>query len=140
MKTRSRSNLSGATMEHMIVCFLGEIGLKAIPRYRPGCLNLNGGELEMDVFLPLVPHYPDGLGIEVKWQQSRGSNYHKLPYSVCNIKECYPCPGLLVYSGPEFRTGAGKGMVDWCKTKTDDKLIQVFDTEEFYIWAMQMFA
>lgn len=134
MDKHNRANKFGDVMEHMISCFLKEVGINAERAYRPGCQNINGGTLEVDLFIPPRPNFEKGLGVEVKWQASNGSAYQKLPYAVSNIKDAYPFPGIIVYSGPKFRTGPGAGMVRWCEQKVDDQLLAVLDSENFYLW------
>ena len=58
--------------------------------------SIYGLPLNADFWVRGAPGFPAGLAIEVKWQQSTGSVDEKFPYLVYNIKECYPCPALVI--------------------------------------------
>jgi hypothetical protein len=75
--------------------------------------------------------FPDGLAIEVKWQQSTGSVDEKFPYLVLNIRERYPCPAIVIADGGGQRSGA----LQWLRSQVDGNLIGVYSVTEFLVWA-----
>jgi hypothetical protein len=87
--------------------------------------------LNADFWVRGAPHFPDGLAIEVKWQQSTGSVDEKFPYLVYNIKECYPCPALVIADGGGQRPGA----LHWLRDQVGANLMGVFSLAEFMAWA-----
>lgn len=93
--------------------------------------SIYGLPLNADFWVHGVPHYPLGLAIEVKWQQSTGSVDEKFPYLVHNIKECYPCPALVIADGGGQRPGA----LQWLRAQSGDNLLAVFSLAEFVAWA-----
>jgi hypothetical protein len=87
--------------------------------------------LNADFWVRGAPGFPGGLAIEVKWQQSTGSVDEKFPYLVYNIKECYPCPALVIADGGGQRPGA----LHWLRGQAGDNLLAVFSLAEFLAWA-----
>ena len=84
-----------------------------------------------DFFLAGAPHFPTGLAIEVKWQQSPGSVDEKFPYLVHCIQECYPCPTVIIADGGGQRPGA----MAWLRGQCQGKLLAVYTLAEFLGWA-----
>ena len=84
-----------------------------------------------DFWVRGAPDYPQGLAIEVKWQQSTGSVDEKFPYLVLNIQQCYPCPALVVADGGGQRPGA----LQWLRGQVSGNLLGVFSVSEFLAWA-----
>ena len=76
-----------------------------------------------------IPNYPKDLAIECKWQRTGGSTDEKIAYTVLNIRECYPIPGIIICSGGELDRAMA-----WAKTQCNDRLLHVFDTDEFVHW------
>lgn len=87
--------------------------------------------LMTDFWLDGVPSFPNGLALEVKWQQSTGSVDEKFPYLVLNIKTCYPCPAIIIADGGGQRPGA----LQWLRGQTDPSLLAVLSLSEFVAWA-----
>ncbi len=87
--------------------------------------------LNADFWVCGAPGLPAGLAIEVKWQQSTGSVDEKFPYLVHNIKECYPCPALVIADGGGQRPGA----LHWLRGQAGGNLLAVFSLAEFMAWA-----
>lgn len=87
--------------------------------------------LNADFWVCGAPGLPKGLAIEVKWQQSTGSVDEKFPYLVHNIKECYPCPALVIADGGGQRPGA----LHWMRGQAGGNLLAVFSLAEFMAWA-----
>src|SRR5262245_38843465 len=61
--------------------------------------NIYGYQSEFDFVLYHPTKHPDGLIIEVKWQQTRGTTDEKLPYLVTNIQYKYPYKTVLLLDG-----------------------------------------
>jgi hypothetical protein len=85
-----------------------------------------------DFWLDGAPSFPNGLAIEVKWQQSSGSVDEKFPYLVLNIKTRYPCPAIVIADGGGQRPGA----LNWLREQVDNQsLLAVASLAEFLAWA-----
>jgi hypothetical protein len=93
--------------------------------------SIYGLPLNADFWVRGAPSLPDGLAIEVKWQQSTGSVDEKFPYLVHNIQECYPCPALVIADGGGQRPGA----LQWLRDQAQGNLLAVFSLAEFMAWA-----
>src|SRR4051794_24644691 len=93
--------------------------------------SIYGLPLNADFWVRGAAHFPEGLAIEVKWQQSTGSVDEKFPYLVHNIKECYPCPALVIADGGGQRSGA----LHWMRDQVGANLMGVFSLAEFMAWA-----
>ncbi len=93
--------------------------------------SIYGLPLNADFWVRGAPLFPNGLAIEVKWQQSTGSVDEKFPYLVYNIKECYPCPALVIADGGGQRPGA----LQWLRDQVEGNLLAVFSLSEFLAWA-----
>jgi hypothetical protein len=93
--------------------------------------SIYGLPLSADFWVRDTRHFPEGLAIEVKWQQSTGSVDEKFPYLVHNIKECYPCPALVIADGGGQRPGA----LQWLRAQAGGNLLAVFSLAEFVAWA-----
>jgi hypothetical protein len=93
--------------------------------------SIYGLPLNADFWVCGAPGLPTGLAIEVKWQQSTGSVDEKFPYLVHNIKECYPCPALVIADGGGQRPGA----LHWLRGQAGGNLLAVFSLAEFMAWA-----
>ncbi len=128
----SRANKSGRTAESILQHTLELQGFSVQSQYKIGH-NIYGGMLRIDLFVRNTLSFPNGLAIESKWQDVNGSADEKLPYLVQNIRQCYPCPTIVVLQGGGIRQGA----IQWIKSQIDDKLIGVYSLEEFISWAMR---
>jgi hypothetical protein len=93
--------------------------------------SIYGQPLFADFWVRGAPGFAGGLAIEVKWQQSPGSVDEKFPYLALNIKECYPCPALVIADGGGQRAGA----LLWLRHQVDANLLAVFSLAEFLAWA-----
>jgi hypothetical protein len=124
---------SGQTAEATIYCILKERGYGVERQYLIG-QSLYGGELRADFYVTRIPQFPTGLFIESKWQHSSGSVDEKYPYLIANIKQCYPCPTIIVCAGG----GARPLAVEWLRKQADgNKLYAVFSLEEFLTWIIR---
>lgn len=124
---------SGQQAEAVIYCTLKELGYAVERQYLIG-QSVYGGELRADFHVTRIPQFPKGLIIESKWQHSGGSVDEKYPYLIANIKQCYPCPTIIVCAGG----GARPQAVEWLRNQADgDKLFAVFSFEEFLSWTIR---
>lgn len=128
----SRANRSGRTAEYILAFILKHQGFSVKKQHIAG-KNIYGGRLQIDLFVQGLKNFPDGLAVESKWQDVRGTADEKIPYLVANVQECYPCPTVIVVHGGGIRSGA----VKWAKSQINDKLIAVHSLEEFISWAMR---
>lgn len=94
-------------------------------------LSIYGLPLFADFWVRGAPGFPEGLALEVKWQQSTGSVDEKFPYLVLNIQQCYPCPAIVIADGGGQRPGA----LQWLRGQTTSNLIAVHSLAEFLAWA-----
>lgn len=94
-------------------------------------LSIYGLPLFTDFWVHGAPGFPDGLAIEVKWQQSPGSVDEKFPYLALNIQQCYPCPAIVIADGGGQRPGA----LHWLRGQVAGNLLAVFSLAEFLAWA-----
>lgn len=129
-KQGRRANKTGRRAEATIYCTFKESGYLVYRQHAIG-LGIYGHEIKVDLFIQGIPKYPKGLIIESKWQQSLGSVDEKFPFLISNIKQCYPCPAIIVHGGGKAKAGG----IDYLKSEVDgDKLIGVFTLEELLIW------
>lgn len=84
-----------------------------------------------DFWVRGAPNFPQGLAVEVKWQQSTGSVDEKFPYLALNIQQCYPCPAIVIADGGGQRPGA----LQWLRGQVSGNLLAVFSLSEFLAWA-----
>ena len=93
--------------------------------------SIYGLPLFTDFWVRGAAGLPDGLSIEVKWQQSTGSVDEKFPYLVLNILERYPCPAVIIADGGGQRPGA----LQWLRDQVGGNLLAVFSLAEFVAWS-----
>lgn len=129
----SKANGNGRTAEGLLESMLMQRGLCPERQKRIG-RTIFGGELLADLWLPPFAMFPDGLAIESKWQEAQGTVDEKLCYLVTNIRECYPCPAIVIIGGGGIRSGA----TAWLRRQVDgERLFAVFTWEEFAGWLMR---
>lgn len=95
------------------------------------CTGIYGTPIRCDFLLFRPNKECPSLAIETKWQQTSGTADEKYPYLVANIKDCYPCPAIVLLDGEGYRQGAAR----WIKAQCDSKLLHVFTMGEFTKWA-----
>jgi hypothetical protein len=101
-----------------------------LPRTKIGT-NIYGGAIEADLLVMGLARFPDGLVIESKWQDSKGTADEKFPYLVENIRRCYPCPVIVVPDG----SGARPGAIRWLRDQVDGThLLAVLSIAELMTW------
>lgn len=126
----ARANQSGRSAEEVISTILMRRGCR-FERQKFIGRSIYDSDLYADFYITTHDDYPIGVVIESKWQDVSGSVDEKLPYLVLNIKECYPCPAIIVLHGGGFRPGAEQ----WLRRQIDAKLIHIFRLEEFLSWS-----
>ncbi len=124
-----RANRTGQTAEAVIAAILARHAYRVEAQKRIG-LGIFETDVIVDFHISGHPQYSGGLIIESKWQAIGGSVDEKWPFLVLNIKECYPCPTIIVIHGGGFRPGAER----WLRRQVGGKLIFVFRLEEFLSW------
>lgn len=126
-----RANRSGKIAESVIEGLLRSHQC-SYTRQCPVGVSIYRTTLRADFVVHDFADYPDGLAIEVKWQDSGGSVDEKFPYLITNAKEQrYARPLLLIAFGPGLRRGA----LDWVRAQVDGTaLIAVLTIEEFMSW------
>jgi hypothetical protein len=126
----TQANSNGRSAERVISDILGAHGY-LFTRQAPIGRGIFGTLLRADFLVRAVHGYPDGLCIESKWQEVGGSVEEKFPYLAANIRECYPCPAIVVVHGG----GARKQAIDWLRRQCDTKLVAVLTLEDFLKWS-----
>lgn len=95
-----------------------------------GGINIYGLTSEYDFVIYHPQKHPDGLIIEVKWQQSGGTVDEKFPYLVLNIQTKYPYKTIVILDGGGYRKGAEK----WIRSQVGNNLTAVYNMMEFQTW------
>lgn len=128
-----KANNNGRIAEDMICAMLHRLGYAPKRQYPIG-IGVYGTPILADTYIERAPGFPQGLIIESKWQSSQGSADEKYPYLVLNIKECYPCPVIILADGD----GARPGAIRWLKSQIDgSSLYAVFSIKELVTWCNQ---
>lgn len=126
----SQANSSGRIAEDMIGAMLARLGYVPI-RQRVIGIGIYGTPIQADILIESARGFPNGLIIESKWQGKSGSVDEKYPYLVLNIKECYPCPVIILADGD----GARPGAIRWLKSQVDGtNVFAVFTLKELMLW------
>ncbi len=94
--------------------------------------NIYDTKRSCDFLLYHPQKWPEGLVIEAKWQQVSGSVDEKYPFLVLSIKKS-SYGTILLMDGGGYRKGAEK----WVRNQVDDKLLHVFNVDEFLTWISQ---
>lgn len=146
-KTASHANHTGNRLEKFVEHSLIDSGYTLFPNHREQLFenrkSVGGKQYSMQVpcgtsiyetkrkcdFLVLnQDKFPDGLIIECKWQQSKGSVDEKYPFSVFNIIKI-GVPTIILLDGGGYKPAALK----WLKDQVDPKraIIGVYTMSEF---------
>jgi hypothetical protein len=99
MPGREAAVTGGDTLVKQVVALAGELGLRAREQFRCG-RRIWGAERHIDVVLT-NPSDRKRLGIECKYQGSKGSAEEKIPTTIQDIA-AWPIPGVVVFSGDGF--------------------------------------
>lgn len=91
------------------------------------CKGIYGTPIRCDFILRNSAIHPEGLIIESKWQQSKGSVDEKFPYLERNIREKYPFDTIVVLDGGGYKPSAD----EWLRSKVGGNFIGVFNMMEF---------
>ena len=134
MNQGAAANRSGATAEEIIATVLSRRGVD-FTQQATICIGIYGTPIRVDFHCPALYADRGGLVIESKWQAVGGSADEKLPYLVENIRQCFPCPAIIVIDGAGFRPGA----ITWLRQQVDPRqLIAVQTITEFVTWAQRL--
>lgn len=126
-----RANANGRSAEDVIASILDRRKVAYIRQHRVG-LGIFGTPIKVDFYCHPPSGVELGLIIESKWQELSGSADEKLVYLVENIRQCFPCPAIVIAGGGGMRPGAAQ----WLRRQVDgEKLQAVFTLEEFLTWA-----
>ena len=99
MPGRATAVTSGAQLEGDVRRVAEELGL-AVRRQVRVARRLWGAERKIDLVLT-EPSSRRSLGIECKFQRTRGTAEEKLPATIADIA-AWPIPGLVVFHGEGF--------------------------------------
>jgi hypothetical protein len=122
----SFANKTGKKAERIVSCILTDNHYQ-FKRHYALCKSIYGHDLQVDFYLQNVQGFPNGLVIEVKWQDIAGSVDEKFPYLVLNIEQRFPCPAIIVIEGGGYK----RGSLIWLKKQVGNKLLAVMNLAEF---------
>lgn len=146
----AQANLTGTRMENHIELSLLDCGyVKLAEKYalvndiksltQPSYARqvqigktIYGTNLKSDFVLFHPDKWPEGLVIEVKWQQRGGTVDEKFPYLVMNIWSS-EYQTILILDGGGYRDGAER----WIRSMQKQNLLHVFNMVEFLTWVNQ---
>lgn len=89
--------------------------------------GIYGTPIRCDFILYNSEKHPNGLVIESKWQQGKGSVDEKFPYLEQNIKKKYKYNTIIILDGNGYKPGANK----WLRSQINNNLIGVYNMMEF---------
>lgn len=126
-----RANQAGRAAEECIAQMLTYHGIVYTRQARVG-LSVFEGDLCVDFLVHNLVEHPDGLVIESRWQDVRGSAQEKLLYIIENIRaSAYGHSLLLVLNGGGFTAGART----YLRQQIDgDYLVDVVDFAGLLSW------
>ncbi len=77
--------------------------------------------------------YPQGLYLELKWQDSPGTVEEKMPYTIQCIKDRYDLPTMLILGGQ----GLTEGCLAWTLAQKGDNLVDILLEQDVTRWIMR---
>ena len=92
---------SGKSLEAAVAAIGRELGLQVRRQVKVG-RRIWGAERHIDVVLT-EPDLRRSLGIECKWQGTRGTAEEKIPATIEDIR-AWPIQGIVCFAGPGFTT------------------------------------
>ena len=99
MPGRESAPRRGAILEREVAELVARLGLEARRKVRVG-RRLWGNVRQIDV-VAMHPQTRKTLGLECKFQGTRGTTEEKIP-SLINDIEAWPIAGIVVFDGPGF--------------------------------------
>lgn len=127
----TEANRSGGTLEGQVAQALRQNGIAYTSQKDTGWYSVLGKRIRSDFFLPQPREFPEGLHIEVRWQESSGSVDEKICYLKENILSVYTRPAVIVIDGLCVQS-----QYDYLKSHRDGKrLLDVFRLNEFIPFA-----
>ena len=131
MSQGRRANRNGTSVEEIIEHTLSAKGYHVRRQYYIGKSIFDTGTYA-DLFVEGLPLFPNGLIIESKWQETRGTAEEKVVYLVTNIQNCYPCPTIIIADVGGHRPG----VLQWLRRQAGQgRLLAVFSIMEFIRWS-----
>jgi hypothetical protein len=88
--------------------------------------NMYGSKMIVDFYLWHPEKHPDGLIIEAKYQEKKGSVDNKFPYLVQSLKKTNT-PSMILLIG----TGAREEAIRWCEAQQHDTFTVITTWEAF---------
>ena len=101
MAGKAQAPLNGDQFRDQVAELAGDLDLLVDKEVEMG-RRLWGAKRQIDLVLT-DPKSRRRLGIECKWQGSRGSVEEKIPATISDI-ESWPIDGIVAYDGPGFST------------------------------------
>jgi len=133
MKQGAKANKQGSKYENLIEAMMHTIGIEFEAQVNLVGGSIYGGIKRIDFRLDNLSEYPDGLYLELKWQNSGGSVAEKMPYLVDCVKTRFDLPSIIVIGG----NGLPKGCEQWVRKQIEGNLIDVMDEQDFIQWMMK---
>ena len=112
---------SGKTLQRAVVAIVEGLGLEAKQEVTVG-RRIWGPQRRIDVVVR-DPGSRTTLGIECKWQGSKGTAEEKIPATIEDIR-AWPIRGLVVYDGPGFSPNMESYLISTGKAVRLDELAQ----------------
>ena len=119
---------SGKSLEASVAAIGRELGLQVRRQVKVG-RRIWGAERHIDVVLT-EPELRRSLGIECKWQGTRGTAEQLIPTTIQDI-EAWPIEGIVCFSGPGFTTNMRSFLL------ASGKAVELEDLE---VWLRLYFA
>jgi len=112
---------SGKSLQNAVVAAVEALGLEARQEVIVG-RRIWGPQRRIDVVVR-DPSSRTTLGIECKWQGSKGTAEEKIPATIEDIR-AWPIRGLVVYDGPGFSPNMESYLISTGKAVRLDELTQ----------------
>jgi len=112
---------SGKSLQNAVVAAVEALGLEARQEVIVG-RRIWGPQRRIDVVVR-DPSSRTTLGIECKWQGSKGTAEEKIPATIEDIR-AWPIRGLVVYDGPGFSPNMESYLISTGKAVRLDELPQ----------------
>ena len=128
-----RATKQGKKFEDIVASQLDVAGAKYERQVRLANGSIFGKTKVIDFLITNSARYPNGLYMEIKWQDSSGTAEEKIPYSVACIKKCYDLPTVLLLGG----SGLTDGCISWAISQKGGKLIEVMHEHDLTRFCMR---
>ena len=132
-KQGQKASRQGKKFEDMIAGMLDTAGAEYHTQVTLEGGSIFGKDKRIDFLITNQDKYPEGLYLELKWQDSNGTVEEKMPYTVACIKERYDKPTALVLGGD----GITKGCEQWVFDQEGGNLVRVMYESEIVRFCMR---